>query len=378
MKLSIITLGLPLAAHAHVVKRQFGGGGGLEGLLTGAASAFLKTEKAAKTVEGVSRFKREGVKNVNVYHGPVKLLPAAEAAKVSGALKTDKSSNTFNWALQGFPVDSYILRTNSTLVFEDGTPATANDGVYNHHIQLFDIGKSPPQPFQCGALNEKAGKGFSMGMGYFGGNAADGAPSLFTTPDGTFNSGHLLPKQSTVFLNAELINYASTPKSVYFVTEIDYIPGKPEGIMNTNVGIMSVNQCDLIPNPFLRPPQGKKVFELKSKNLTITQDGYLLSRRGHMHDGGTGMTIKINDKLICDSKAIYNKVRSMEDGTESDALSGMVECNEPFQVKRGDTLSVEAFFDLNKHPARKHAHGGGEAEGMALMGFVFASKNDPK
>jgi hypothetical protein len=33
-----------------------------------------------------------------------------------------------------------------------------------------------------------------------------------------------------------------------------------------------------------------------------------------------------------------------------------------------------SFFGMLMISSRKHAHGGGEAEEMALMGFVFAAK----
>jgi hypothetical protein len=256
--------------------------------------------------------------------------------------------------LQGFPQDTFILRTNSTLQYADGTLATVANDVYNHHVQIFDIGKMTDQLFQCGKIDpSKPKKGMKIPGSYFGGSASDGAPSIFNTPDGMFNSGYFLGKQSKVIMSAELINYAKESKDVFAVTEIDYLPGNTPGMMDTSVGIMSVNQCDDIPNPFLRPPVGKKAFDMKSKEITILQDGYMLQRRGHMHDGGTGMVLKVNDKVVCDSKAEYGASGTFkaEDGKEFQALSGMKECNEPVSVKKGDKLSIEAYFDLNEHPA---------------------------
>jgi hypothetical protein len=256
--------------------------------------------------------------------------------------------------LQGFPIDNYILRTNSTLQYEDGTTATVANDVYNHHVQIFDVGKSTDQLFQCGKLDPSGKPTFGMKMpgSYFGGSSSDGAPSIFNTPDGLFNSGYYLGKSSKVILSAELINYAKETKNVYAVTEVDYLPGNTPGIMDTSVGIMSVNQCDDRPNPFLRPPTGKKNWEMKSREITILQDGYMLQRRGHMHDGGTGMVLKVNGKVVCDSKAEYGASGTFkaEDGKDFQALSGMKECNEPVAVKKGDTLSIEAYFDLDLHP----------------------------
>jgi hypothetical protein len=245
------------------------------------------------------------------------------------------------------------LRTNTTLQYDNGTLATVNTGVYNHHVIIFDSGKSTPPLIQCGPLREKArGGGMMMPGTYFGGSSTDGAPSLFSTPDGMFNSGHHLGQRSRVVLSVELVNYGTETKNIYIVTEVDYVPGSTPGMMDTSVGIFSVNQCDRIPSPFLRAPPGKKAFTMQSKNITILQDGYMLSRRGHMHDGGTGILFKVNDKVVCDSKAIYGRGQKFKgnDGKDFDALNGMVECTDPVPVKRGDQIYLEAGFDLDKHP----------------------------
>jgi hypothetical protein len=55
-----------------VDKRQFGG------LMDGLTSLFMTNVKAVKTAEGTSSMKRQGVKNIRLYHGPLKLLPAEE------------------------------------------------------------------------------------------------------------------------------------------------------------------------------------------------------------------------------------------------------------------------------------------------------------
>jgi Stress up-regulated Nod 19 len=127
----------------------------------------------------------------------------------------------------------------------------------------------------------------------------------------------------------------------------------------------------------LRPPQGKKVFSFESHNMKINQDGYILTRRGHLHDGGENIDFLINGKSICDSKAIYGgagQTGKAIDGTTWETVSEMGECSEPFKVKKGDNVTVIANYNLEKHPARQHAMGG-MAEEMGLMNFAFAVDN---
>jgi len=82
-----------------------------------------------------------------------------------------------------------------------------------------------------------------------------------------------------------------------------------------------------------------------------------------LHDGGTNLTASINGKEVCASKAKYTAAGVIED---------MEFCSPdpPIAVKKGDILKLQANYDLDLHPARKHHHGG-MAEQMALMAIYF-------
>lgn len=74
------------------------------------------------------------------------------------------------------------------------------------------------------------------------------------------------------------------------------------------------------------------------------------------------MTFRLNGKDICTSRAEYNAStvgtgHGHGDGaagatmTEEAMMSGMTGCMEPVAIKKGDEISVEAFYDVEKHPA---------------------------
>jgi hypothetical protein len=74
-------------------------------------------------------------------------------------------------------------------------------------------------------------------------------------------------------------------------------------------------------------------------------------------DGGVGMTFRLNGKDICNSKAEY-KASAVGTGhgdgasvNDEGMMSGMTGCLEPVAIKKGDEISVEAFYDVEKHPA---------------------------
>jgi hypothetical protein len=102
--------------------------------------------------------------------------------------------------------------------------------------------------------------------------------------------------------------------------------------------------------------------------------------------------LRINGKVACNSLAKYGgadatmakpasghghggEMASAPTETKVwETLSSMSECHEPIKISKGDVLTLESNYDLEKHPAREHAMGGGMAEEMGLMLFSLAQK----
>lgn len=76
----------------------------------------------------------------------------------------------------------------------------------------------------------------------------------------------------------EVVNYTNETKKIFAVSDMEYIPGKPQGLLETAVMIASVTQCDI--NQNLKAPEGKTQFGFTSKEMEITGDGWILTRRG--------------------------------------------------------------------------------------------------
>ena len=79
------------------------------------------------------------------------------------------------------------------------------------------------------------------------------------------------------------------------------------------------------------------------------------------------MVFKLNGKEICDSRTMYNAAvvgasgqagahshggmdMGMGTGTGDGMMGGVSACTNGTVVKKGDTVSVEAFYDTEKHP----------------------------
>jgi hypothetical protein len=90
-------------------------------------------------------------------------------------------------------------------------------------------------------------------------------------------------------------------------------------------------------------------------------------------DGGNSVIAKVNGKPVCESKAVYGGTGATMGGgmggagghphgryTESEldptpgvweTIGEMTQCYGPIKVSKGDTIEMEATYDMNKHPA---------------------------
>jgi len=274
----------------------------------------------------------------------------------------DPQGTVFMNQVTGFPGDITILHGVVRLKFEDGTIAEAKTGVYNHHVVFADTNKRPLALVACPGQAAKPVIPISVMLG----TGEDNSVYEYTPDSTDFSGGYYVGKDHGLWFTSELVNYSSENKTVYAVVDFDYVEGKEK--VDVSPETLGVSQCD--GSIGLRAPKGEKKFEFKSKSMKFQHDGALFGIRGHLHDGGTALVVRVNNQTVCKSEAQY-KEGGKEAGTW-DALSGMSSCNDLIPVKKGDELSLVAQYDLGLHPARSHA-GGGEAEEMGLALFSFAA-----
>jgi hypothetical protein len=82
-------------------------------------------------------------------------------------------------------------------------------------------------------------------------------------------------------------------------------------------------------------------------------DGQIINAKGHLHDGGVRVELKLNGKVVCDSKAIYGGdggAGTDTTGRPWQTIRQMTQCTEPITVKKGDTLNLKSYYDTKSHP----------------------------
>jgi hypothetical protein len=110
------------------------------------------------------------------------------------------------------------------------------------------------------------------------GSSEEIGASSYSTPDGSFNSGYYVSAKDKFLMTGEIVNYTNETKDIYTVSEVEYIDGRPDGMLDTDVVVLNVNQC-ISGDLALHPPEGKKKFSFGSPEMTVEKAGYIMSRR---------------------------------------------------------------------------------------------------
>jgi hypothetical protein len=202
----------------------------------------------------------------------------SQAPRVRGLpLQMDPSGIQFVGFIKGFCSDCTVLYGKATVVFEDGTRATVESGVYEHHVVVVDWFKSfaggqkfilcnPPESW----LSMIPVVGFIV-------SGNDEAANFHTTPNGTFNSGYIMDrynKDGIMGVQAELVNYRPDRQKVYLVMEYEWLKGQPENPADSAVSLFSVTGC--------KPPDyhpKERIYNMTSDNFAMKKNGYLINMK---------------------------------------------------------------------------------------------------
>jgi hypothetical protein len=178
-----------------------------------------------------------------------------------------------------FPSDITMLFTDHYLEYEDGRRANASNGVYSHHTLYFDVTKGWKSQWGCPGPMGSMYPQITL-MGVLNNQVEDTTATTFTSPDGKFDSGFYVGKNDIVLGSGEIINYNDEAKKVYIVADIEYLPGKQPGFLDTSIQALFVTGCDWtnIGGALnLKLPAGVQKHTFKSQDMMIMQDGYIMN-----------------------------------------------------------------------------------------------------
>jgi hypothetical protein len=265
----------------------------------------------------------------------------------------DKGGTSYtNMVDEDFPKDIMILSSKSEVQTKDFRRATTAEGIYNHHNVFMDVSKPPSSVYGCSDATLQQNMR-SFPFSFLAGGATETTISQFSPTQGDVKAGYHL-SETRILINAiDVVNYKNVAQEIYTSTELEYLPGKPEAYLDSNQHRVDPGICGGPTGSGIHPPAGVSKFAINSTGIVVNQSGYILNAFGHMHDGGVNMILKVNDKLVCESKALYGGegfVSQTPDGQIWETLRESTKCEDPIRVNKGDRIYMEANFDLDLHP----------------------------
>jgi hypothetical protein len=209
----------------------------------------------------------------------------------------DPAGTSWFQLADGIPRDITVLKTNTTVVYEDGTRADISNGVYDHHTFMVDVDRQNPKWYSCGgkAVSDTWDVYSNPGGSLLFGGSEDKYGSYYTTPTGNVRSGFYIGPKDRLAMNGDLINYTNETKYVYTMNEIEYIPGKLGDGGEASMYVMVPGQCSGGFGITLPQFQKEKVFSMKGSGFTVIESGKILAFRGHLHGTNTRRNISSDD-----------------------------------------------------------------------------------
>jgi hypothetical protein len=303
-------------------------------------------------------------------------------------MSMDKGGTGYQYMVDDdFPSDITVLETQSEVQDENFKRADTKDGIYNHHNVFMDLSRAPSPAFAC-----ESGKSHGdIPVSVFMAGATEVGEMTFAATSGDVKSGYYLTKNRRILNMIDVVNYNDKERTVYVSAEIEYLPGKAAGYIDTRQERIDPGMCGGESGIAIHPPQGVQKFSVNSTGVVVARDGYMvnmsksvliqkprpLANRCHRgsypryvyrcmsklldrialtrpQDGGVNIFLTINGKEVCDSKAEYGgegHTGKTPDGKDWETIRVTSTCREPIKVVKGDKLYMEAHYDLGLHPS---------------------------
>jgi hypothetical protein len=249
-----------------------------------------------------------------------------------------------------FPRDITILKAFTEVQNKDGKRMELKDGLYNHHTVFFDITKSNLSPYTCAA--PKWGFGLSV-VPLFAAGATEKSEQVFMASSPDVKSGYYLNSTGSIINMIDLVNYNEQDMEVYTSTEMEYLPGKPSAYREAYLTLVEPGLCGGQLGAFIQPPKGVSKFSINGTDIVMKQSGYFVQTQGHVHDGGINLVLKVNDREVCNSKALYGGPghTTVVNGRTWETIRETTPCTGTIRVEKGDRIFMQANYDIDLHPS---------------------------
>jgi len=306
---------------------------------------------------------RANAKRETLKYGPIELYARSAKKPIQGLPPMDPTGQAGMGSIsEGLCKSCTVLSATIFLTYDDGSPANVENGLYIHHFISYDTTKTLKRviPGCEGGLPSTYAPFIDRG------EDSGETETIFTTPDGKYNSGFQFGKSPKILMQYDLVNLKDTARKIYVNFEIEYV----DGIVGKDAS-HSLKTVTCLPGLNPRVNAAGPTVTTSSK-MTASSNATIVWARGHLHSGGVDVKLMVNGKTACTSSPTYNA----EGG-----ITTMSICPEPINIKAGDAVTISSNYDLSKHKLResndgkgngaKSTFGGSDVMGMMAMSYAY-------
>jgi hypothetical protein len=287
-----------------------------------------------------------GGTNTPTFYGPY-TVPKADPAAGGHHGGMGMLANRFAFNVQKPCTNCFVTSMQANLIdATTGETLNIDDGLWLHHMVMFSANRTD---LTCGRNTLIGG----LGQRFF----SSGNERTQTKADGLY--GYPVGAGDSWTLLYDLMNTTAQPRPVTIVVNFSWVPDTTPGYRAITPVWFDVNQCG---NSEVPAKDGQYSYNYV---WTAPQDAKLIGIGGHLHDGGTNLTLTRGDEWICVIKPTYGVDPAYIEGPGSLSMPGMPHIssmsrcqgsreNPVATIKAGERYVLTAFYDSNAHMQMGH------------------------
>jgi hypothetical protein len=117
----------------------------------------------------------------------------------------------------------------------------------------------------------------SIPVAVFMAGATEKGDISFASKKGDIKTGYYLGSNRMMMNMIDVVNYNKEEKTVYTSSEIEYLPGKAPGYLDTVQQLVDPGTCGGPAGAAIHPPKGVQKFSVNGTGIVVAKDGYILN-----------------------------------------------------------------------------------------------------
>lgn len=293
-----------------------------------------------------TQFVQNGAKGVQIKYGP--FITPSNSHNSGMVVYSDKT------ILQPC-TDCLITFMQAGLEYPNGTYANTDTGIMLHHIVMFE---NSSQDLICSRIPSR-----------FFASGNERTP-IDLTVNGTSKTGYYIPANTSMSYRIELMNMQPNQRYVTVTLNFEYIPGQPSGFRPVNTWWLDVaGPCGKSDQDVPAAPNDVTFNYTSPAPYNSPFGGSIVTMAGHMHDGGTEVTVSENGNSICTFTPTYAATPGMNGAGNMSMpmndISNISVCNDAGTFKAGNEFGIQAFYNASAHALML----GSDGQPLPVMGI---------